>query len=74
MTDKNLIAEKEARLLAEKEAMKYGFGQGEINAVLEQCGKDLVCIRNKFQELSNSKKIQDAVKAFQQGNDGLEPS
>jgi hypothetical protein len=73
MIDQNKIDEKEARLLAEKEAQKYGFGSGEINEVLNACGTDKECIKRKFSEIAN-RKIQDTVNKFQQGNGGLEPS
>lgn len=71
MIDQNKIDEKEARLLAEKEAQKYGFGPGEINEVLIACGTDKTCIRLKFQELV-SKKFKEAADAFKAKNSGPE--
>lgn len=73
MTDRNKLDEKEARLLAEKEAKKYGFGPGEINEVLVACGTDLECIRHKFSEIAN-RKIKEAVNIFQQKYNGPELS
>lgn len=60
----------EAAELARQLAQKYGFGVGEINKVLTQCGIDQECIRHKFAELANTKKIEDAIKKFKPGIDG----
>lgn len=73
MTDRNKLDEKEARLLAEKEAQRYGFGPGEINEVLIACGTDLECIRRKFTEIEN-RKIKKAGKTVQREYNEPEPS
>lgn len=69
MIDQKKIDEKEARLLAEKEAQKYGFGSDEINKVLITCGTDKACIRAEFQKLNASKKFKEAAESFNSAED-----
>ena len=73
MSNQNELTKKEAKDLADTLALKYRLGPCEINEVLTACGTDKNCIKRKFSEIADLK-IKEAVKRFQNGNSGPEPS